>query len=892
MRIKLAIASFVSLFLTACSATPPEVDGVQPATVCGGGSQITITGKDFQKDSKVELDCGAAAPLLATTVTANSDMTQLVATFGAGDAPNGATCDVVVKNGDASDPKPHKTVTIVSGPVVFFVDPPVVYNGINTRVTLYATALQQPLPPDAVSIVPAGQSSPVTVLQTNTVPDHANRLQAVVPTGQAPGAYDLLVKDSSGCGTQLANALTVTGTLTVTLKSVTPPFGATNSDTAVTILRDTSAASPANAPFVDTPHVFLNPTAAAPTDIAVSLQSVTFLDQDRVTGVVPANTPVHDYDVVLVNPDGTVGVLQKGFNVTASPPPVIDSATPSSIVAATGQNVLLAGHDFDSADTVSLSCIDAASNPVAAPAVTAQAPSCTNGACTQAIVINGSSLSAGSVCVVRVTNADGSYGDYSAIGVTTPALNLSAPHAGPNMNVGRRALVSAAGNATSANRFVYAIGGDDGTTAGALASVELAPVDVFGKIGAFTVDPVALPGKRTLAGSVTVGRYIYVAGGDDGTGPIQSAARALILSPREAPSISDIDVGLVQQGLDAGTYRYRVSATFAQTDTDNPGGESLASDSFTVKLPVFPANKMTIALTWKAPVDSLGAPLPNVSGYKIYRTAKDGAPGSEVLYATVASASTLTFTDDGSGTLGTQAPLPLGSTGAWAALPDMGTKRSGLALAWANDPSTPGTFYVYAIYGESAAKVATTTYELLPITVASNGRQTAASAWTPGTSQSVGSGGRWQMRAWVANAGVSSYYSSATWIFVGGGLDGNNASDGTVEAAQVTPGGQLSAFNGTPKDFSTTIAGYGVCAANGQLFTFGGQNAAPSSGATSATLTSTPPGVAVNSWNSEGLTMTHPRYLLGSAVQSAFIFLLGGKTDTDAASTTTELVIW
>lgn len=892
MRFSLLVACLLALFLTACSAPTPEVDSVTPATVCGGGSQLTITGKSFQQDVKVSVDCaGKEAP--ATTVTVSSDGTQIVATFGASDAPNGATCDVIVANGDSKDVEPHKQVTIVSGPVVFFVDPPVVYNGINTRVTLYATALVSPLPPDAVDVVPTGQSGPVTTLQTNPVPNHPNRLQAVVPVGLAPGQYDLVVKDSSGCSTSLAKALTVTATLTVTLKSLTPPFGDTNADTAVTILRDTAAAAPGNAPFVETPRVYLNPTNAQPTDIAVAMQSVTFLDADRATGVVPAQTPVHAYDVVLVNPDGTVGLLQNGFVVTSNAPPVITSATPSSIVDATGQNVTLGGQSFATGDTVALMCVDANGAPVANPAVVSQPPSCNGADCTQAITVDGSTLGAGFVCVARLTNPDGSYGDYSAIGVTNSSLNLSQPHAGPAMNVGRRALVAAAGNATTANRFVYAIGGDDGTNPGALDSVEFAPVDVFGKIGAFTVDPVSLPGKRSFAGSATVGRYIYVIGGSDGTAPIKSAVRALILSPRETPVIDDVDVALGQQGLDAGTYHYRVSATFAASDPDNPGGESLASDELTLNLPDFPGNKMTTTITWKPPVDALGAPLPNVSGYRVYRTAPGGAPGSETLLGTV-DASKTSFADDGTATPGAGAPLPLGSTGQWAALPDLGTARAGLAVAWANDPATAGTFYVYALLGKSDATTAVASYEYLAVTTAPNGRQTVGATWTGGTTASGSP--RWQAGAWVADGNVSSAYSSATWLFLGGGLNAAGTADNTVDAAQVTAGGALGTFDATPKDFSSNSAGYGVCAANGQLFSFGGLGGAPSAGAKSATLVTPVPTLAVNSWNNEGLTMTTGRYLMGSAVQSSFIFLLGGQVsgtaETAPAGKSTELVIW
>jgi hypothetical protein len=54
-----------------------------------------------------------------------------------------------------------------------------------------------------------------------------------------------------------------------------------------------------------------------------------------------------------------------------------------------------------------------------------------------------------------------------------------------------------------------------------------------------------------------------------------------------------------------------------------------------------------------------------------------------------------------------------------------------------------------------------------------------------------------------------------------------------------------------------------------------------------------PPSLQAGAWNSEGLNMTRARYLLGSAVQSAFIFLLGGQTnEPSAASRTTETVIW
>ena len=62
------------------------------------------------------------------------------ATMGGGTV--GDTYDVVVTNPDGcSDKVPHKAVAVVPGPIVFYADPEVVYNGVNTRVTIYATTL-------------------------------------------------------------------------------------------------------------------------------------------------------------------------------------------------------------------------------------------------------------------------------------------------------------------------------------------------------------------------------------------------------------------------------------------------------------------------------------------------------------------------------------------------------------------------------------------------------------------------------------------------------------------------------------------------------------------------------------------------------------------------------
>ncbi|WP_437911387.1 kelch repeat-containing protein [Sorangium sp. So ce302] len=872
---------------------PPAVAEVSPGVVCSGGGRLVITGSGFNATPTVTLEAAGQPTITASSVGLDAAGTQVTAQIPGG-ATAGLTYDVVVQNPDGCmDTPPHQTVRVVPGPIAYFADPEIVYNGINTRVTIFATTLELPLPPNAVELRPAGAAEPVTVLASTPVPGKPNRVQIVVPVDQPSGSYDVTINDATGCPAILPNAVRVTDALSVSIDRIVPSFGDTTSDTAAQIFRDTTAPAPGDAPFVATPRAFLNPDGATPSDVAIPLASVALSDADKLSTVVPANSPAGLYDLVVVNPDGTVGLLEDAFRVQTDPPPVVETVTRSSIVSATGQMVLVAGHHFRDA-TVALSCVDPTGAPTAPPPAISAADACdAQQSCTKQVTIDGSALVEGSVCVLRLTNADGSFFDFSAIGVTNPSLNLPDPKAGTPLNVGRRALVAAAGNATPAARFVYAIGGDGGAAAAdaPFDSVELAPVDLFGNMGAWQTARTTLRTPRSFAATATVGRYVYVMGGSDGSSAVASAERALILSPREVPELDVDDLVPAPEGLDPGYWFYRISAVSAADDPENPGGESLPSDEFIVKVPALPGARIQVVLTWTPPVDSLGEPIPNVASYRIYRTpTANGSSGGEVLLATV-DGDARSFADDGAAAPGTDRPMPLGSLGRWAPLPAMGSARTGAAGAMAFDPADESRVYIYALFGLDEANEGVASYEYLPVTIAANGRQTAASAWITGTQTT--STPRWQHGAWVADRAVSTDIAAGdTYVFVGGGRLSGGALTGKVEAGKVAAGGDLGALSDTPKDVGASAAGYGVCAANDQLFLFGGGNGQPSSGAAAATLVSPPPSLATNSWNSEGLTMTQSRYLMGSAVQSAFIFLVAGQTAADAASTSTEFVVW
>lgn len=903
VRTRLLFAVLLAAFAhaTGCSSPckDPTVMGTVDVVVCQNGEGILVLqGTNFKRNTEVVLVNGTSE-YRSASVSVNADGTQLEARIPTGVQP-GTTYDVRVENGSCTDAEPHMQVVPTSGVFAFLADPDVVYDGISTAVTVYATSIRRPLPTDAIMVGLDGTTA-TSPLAFQDVPGRPNRVQVTIPSGTTAGIYDLTITDGSGCSSTIDQAYTVTSTLSVGVGTVDPPFADAAIYASVTINRDT--ASTLTSPFVATPRVFLNPSAG--TGTAIALESVSFLDGDTLTAVVPPGQAPGDYDVIVVNPDGTVGRRAAALRVQTTPPPVVTAATPSSIRNQAGETVVVSGTTFDANPTIDVDCRTTAGASVSLT-TTSTAATCAAGVCSLTATIDASVLSSGDVCILRLTNADGSYFDYSAIGITGSSFNLSTPVAGPNMVEPRRALVAAAGNATASSRFVYAIGGDRGAASAAtpLASVEYASVDPYGRIGAFALqNHASLSVGRSFAGAVTVGRYIYVVGGNGGSGPLASAERAMILDPVESPRLDVADMIPGTTGLAGSTFVYRVSAVFGASDVDNPNGESLPSDELIVRVPTLDDGRLlSVVLEVDPPRDRLGALIPGVVGYRVYRSpTSPGRSGDAVLLGTIPAGQTR-FTDDGTATPGTETPLPIGSLGRWAPLPTMmvaavPAPREGLGVAAARDPGTAGLIHVYAGFGRSGGTLALGTYTFLDVTEAANGHQTFAGSWTAGTVTSPFP--RWQIGTYTADSSVSADVPvGSTYIFFAGGLTGTGGAAGTVEACLVLAGGQCAGVGVTnllddsPKDFTSSRAGYGVCGANDRLFAFGGAGGTPSAGAAAAQLESPAPSLANNSWNNEGLSMTHLRYLLGSAVQSAFIFLMGGETDTEAATRSTELVIW
>lgn len=832
---------------------PPTIEAVEPDDVCDTGGTVTITGTGFREGATA-----AIGDVQATSVTVVSE-TRIDATFTA--LPSGLQ-SVTVANADGCDAQADAMIEVVPAPLLFWVDPPVVYSEVAVAATVYLTGVTGTI--TDVTLVAADGAE--TTLSFTWDASEADELVATIPAGLAEGTYDLRVVQDGTCPATLIGAVYVEADVGVAIEAVEPAWAWTGDTTAVSV-HATDPAPSGLVQFADVPRVYLNPTSGAGT--ATGLASVSYADATLLRAVVPAGLDVGTYDVLVINPDGAVGFLAAGLEVTAEPPPTIDAISPASVPSGGDQALTIRGADFR-APTVSFECVDPGTG-----ATTGASGTVTASTATAIDALLPTDTTGNGVCVVTVTNSDGPSVSFAAVSVTNPSQNLYPWAAGASMLTARRAPAAIAGRATSASRYLYAIGGDDGTEAGAMASIEAAAVDAYGSLSDWSELPGTLPGPLTLAGVAKIGRFVYLVGGHDGAAPVDTVWRAQVLDPLAAPAFDDlsIDYGTGVE-LGGGTWIYRVAALFDATDAANPGGESLASDPIVVRLPDI-AERIALTLTWSE--------VSGASGYRVYRSpAADSGSGAEVWLADVSGGTTLSYTDDNGDTPDASlTPLPEGALGEWAEMPSLPSPLRSPCVTVAVDPADPNTTYLYAAGGLDDSGAVHDAIRLLPITTVSDSEQTPG-AWSEASVTLADAA--YECGAWAADASVNSVIPSGeTWLYFGGGRTAAGTT-GAISAGRVQAGGDLADAQAV-EGMNPERAGFGAAVASNFLYVFGGQKGAPSNGGRSTEILGPPD---LDNWNSLGTSMTEDRYLAGSAQESSVLFQLGGQTSSAAATATVD----
>lgn len=850
-----APANCSSASLTLQLTPTPRVDQVTPLRICSTGGQLQLDGEFFEQGMVVTL---ANTP--ATMVTVAADGKSAIATFGQLPMMDLATLSVENPSGCGMDYP--SDVRISNGPRVFYIDPPVVYDGISTQVTMYVSGLFGGQVTEVIAEDSAGNRS---TLPITFDPNKPNTVQAVIPKNILPQAtmvdtLDFYVTDDINCTGVGNDLVTVTKELKVSVESIQPPFGWSSENTGVLV---TSAQMPPAGfeQFAATPRVYLNPVNAQQGTVATEVRSVLFNNPTELSGIVPLGLPIGKYDVIVLNPNGGVGLLPAAFDVTENAPPIIDTVSPGSWQ--TNQAALavnIAGSNF--ADpTVEAFCQD--------PGGTIDVPVITRTSFTSSDIdvnVDTTNLDHLSVCYIRVTNAsDGSFVEYSPITVTNPAGNFVSFKPGPDMLEARRGHAMAQGAPSRTARFIYALGGDDGTTAGAKVTTEAAAVNRFGEPVSWFALPNDLPAGRTFAAATTVDDFIYLSGGHDGTAVTDTVWRANILDPLFAPRVTDVDFfinGDFFGGIPTGVYYYRVAAVMEPNDPANPGGEGLASEPQAIRIPV---NGISIVLTWSA--------IPGATSYRIYRSAMpDQVYGNEVLIGTVNSP-TLSFVDDGSLMPGTEKPLPLGSLGKWHEVAKLDGPRYRHGFQVLPSPTTQGQYHFYSV-GGSNGTTALATYAMNNMQVVGPRVQNVTSAAIAGAiSLGVARFDAALLAGTVDNANL---LSMPTLYMLGGAT--NNGTTRQIEYAQQNADGTLNSWVVT-SNMQRSRAGYAAAVANNNLVVAGGQNATSNATADKGEIcapnaTCTQP--ALDRWNSLSNVNMQDRYLHGYISATGFLYMAGG----------------
>jgi hypothetical protein len=600
-------------------------------------------------------------------------------------------------------------------------------------------------------------------------------------------------------------------------------------------------------------------------------------DAKTLSAVVPKGLAVGAYDLIVVNPDATVGLLPAGVHVTAAPPPVVTGVVPASLDGNEPVAATIQGSGFDAGNvTVTMTCRQPDATLSAALPVAVTGSSATSIDAT----FPSDQVATGSVCIVTVTNADGSSFRYSAVSTKTPAQNLNDWRPATALVEPRRALGLAAGRPTASSRTVYAFGGDGGTLAQAKTSVESAAVDLFGDLGDWSIQRRALPAPRTFVGSARIGRYLYAIGGHDGTAATDTVLRARILDPLAAPEVVDLSVAVLDvpgKGLAKGLWIYRVSAVFPSTYAGDPGGESLPGEPLVVQLPGVAG--LELALQWDA--------IPGASGYRVYRTPEPGKDVLDVRLVAEVDGATLSWADSGAEVTPDAAPLPAGSLGTWHEVAKLKTPREGAAVAAVPHPTLPDGWFLYAFGGRTTGGAFLDTYEFASVLVdpATEGTKEtedqAVSAFALGSS-AFGTG-RADFGAFlVTSEDVPVLAAGEAWIFLGPG-NGAGGVQTTMAAAQVPAAGDLGTFS-HPSKKATGDAGYGYGDANGFLFMFGGGGGSATASGVSGELClglglggCNPDELPeIRNWNGLGTSMSVSRVFMGTCQESAFFFVAGG----------------
>eukprot|EP01080_Neovahlkampfia_damariscottae_P001359 gene1359-11441_t len=842
---------------------PLSLNKTTPTTLCaeiGQQKTLALKGTGFLPTTVVKLRKGTIEINSISTAINGKD---LEVTFSS--QMESGKYNIVAKNvHEVNETVSTFQVEVFPIVLVFLVNPPTVYNGINSQATVYTSGLGEN--PQSISMLNGLESNSL-----NFTVEKSNKFLVTIPKNRTRGFWNVKVTSVTGCSGTLQNKLLITDNISVRIN--------------ISYYQAKNPLGPGKVGF-NTPLVYLTADGSIN---AISMRAVELKDQFTITGVVPKGTKVGTYSVIVVNADGTVGILLDTLKVTKIPPPRVFAVEPSSIVSNAPTPATIIGENFNNVSYITMDC------QIGATSFSANATITDRSSSTKIRVVFPGGAPDFALCLVTVFIENGNNFRYSAISVKKPSANLKPWSNSNNMKEKRRAFGLTAGRSTLSSRFLYAFGGDNSTKEFATDTVESVPVDIFGNVQTWSYQRYKLPIKLTQFQAVTVGRYIYAVGGiivDNGTETVSNRIyRAQILNPIVTP-IADISIDLISSGsnLTEGVWYYKVSAVFPKSFEYNPDGESLPGELVVINVPKI--SGIVIILTWKA--------IPNAVGYRVYRTSSPNQSSNNLKF--LVQVSTTTYSDAGLKNENGTSPLPSGSLSQWYLMPHtLNTAREMHSVIAVPSINKTDVFHIYTIGGRDSNGTYLNSYEISNITVTpesltSDEIQTS----TPWKNGQYSFPARAELSSVIiGNNDFDKVISGTYWLYIGPGRN-NGGFDKSFRAQQVGASGEIIApWINVNNLAQGDISGYCLQQGSGDIYYFGGSSGGPSATGSSAQLCSVQTGACNTAvippdnkgFNSLGISMSTSRVNFQCVQESALFFVAGGTTTGGGASNTVESTV-
>ena len=302
----------------------PSVDNVVPEEVCFDvASSIDIYGSGFSEVSRV------FGRILGFETEASSvdfvNSTHLIANFDAFTIPG--AIDVEVRNADSCFSTFQEAVLVNPLLLALFADPETVVNFVPIDMQLFSSGLLSKV--KEVRFLNEDDGFEFTIPGDEThfpgVNDF-NKIQFTLPQDLNIGTYTVTIESELGCIGNTSNVFRSTNNVDFSV-TISPNAVWTSAETSLNIVWDTSSGSG----FEEVPRVYIIPSGNS-TGSAQLLRSVVFNGDSQIQTTVPSNLEPGDYDLIIVNPSGTVAFETSILKVTSAPPPIVDAITPSFFI--------------------------------------------------------------------------------------------------------------------------------------------------------------------------------------------------------------------------------------------------------------------------------------------------------------------------------------------------------------------------------------------------------------------------------------------------------------------------------------------------------------------------------------------------------------------------------